>query len=284
MKSLKNYIMEQKLKETPDLYWYENFFLEFLENEEEIDKGIVGCIMDSIYLGEDRFVGYDWWQDYLYEMLNNIVSTIKLREKIEQKFSKYIDEITTINTGGEYKMLRIDLKDLSILDNKDFISLCNFSHYEIIISEEIKNRIHLKPIKGKDISNKVHSYKYIYHITQKYIYDNYIKKKGIIPKAGETSVIERVYFSPGYNNQSSKTFAYSKFRQAKNDGNPYKINNARKGYVILKIQVDKLDKRIKFFEDSGSQGNFWTLEYIPPYAIVSAEDIDLSIYGDELLK
>lgn len=285
MKSLKEFIMEERLKECADLHWYENFFLDILENtEEEIDKGTVGCLMDSIYLGEDRFVGYDWWQDYLYEMLNNIVNTIELKEKIEKKFSKYIEEIIIINTGGEYRMIRMDLKNLSILDNEDFIHLCNFSHYEIIVSKEVENRIHLKPIKGKDISDKVHSYKYIYHITQKHIYDEYIKKKGIIPKAGENSVIERVYFSPKYDDVKARTFAYSKFRQIKNEGNSYKINNARKGYVVLKIKVDKIDKRIKFFEDSGSNGNFWTLEYIPPYTIESAEDIDLSIYKDELLN
>lgn len=293
MKSLENYVIKEQLKDylkhneeefSYDYLLYNEFIDNFIKDD-NITETKVNSFFSSIYIGQGEYINYPIWQSHIYETLNNIIPTSKLVDELKEKFKSQIKEINIKNLDAEFKQIEINTdNNENFIKNKEFISLCNFACYEIINKD---NFILLKPIRGKEVINQVHKLKYIYHITQKYIYDNMIKKHGIIPKAKDGSQVERIYFSTSNENKDKiESLAYLKFRYVKMDGNIPIFNNAKKGYVLLTINVDKLNPEIKFFEDSGAKGlsAVWTCEYIPPYAITNVEKLDLSKYNDSYLK
>lgn len=289
MKSLTNFIEESKLldyygvdKNSQRFFEY-NRFIEDIVYKNTISKEWYEDYFNSFIILE-RFIDYDFWQDFLYETLMNTADTQYMIDKINKKWGKYIEEFKISKSEyPKYKAISIKTKDYkSLLADDNFISFCNQGNYEIIHKGDTEMII-LKPWRGKEVTDEIMKHKYIYHVTPNDIWE-IIQKKGMVPKIDKrSSSLERLYFSTKTDDIDqdfrTQTFANNKIRYAKRDNDELLLKRYKNGFALLKIDVSKLPKQIRFFEDSGgSNGMFWTYEYIPPYAISKEKDIDLSRY------
>ena len=216
-------------------------------------------------------------KDFIFEMLNHTSNSNDLINKIKNEFDSKIDSIFEKDVNSKYKTIEISSKYASSLckDNK-FEELCNFANYEIKYDEKDPYKIYLKPIKGKEVTNDVYKFPEIYHITPKFIYDEKIKGFGLSPKA-KSGKFHRLYFY--YNEEKITNFnkTFIRFnKRFKLEDTPILKDKLDKGYVLLTIDLSKLNRKIKFYEDSGIKGMkaFWTFDFIPDNAIINVENIE----------
>ena len=142
------------------------------ENDTEIDNGTIEFFLEDIMGGKldeeslegyietivanhinNRAIGEEWWDWYLYENLLHTVDQQKLIDKIQKNFSHYNITIKDKNFSAKYPQFSIICDDIKKLgNNKRFIELCDNANYEIIINPD---RLIIKPIKGEEITEDV---------------------------------------------------------------------------------------------------------------------------------
>lgn len=291
MKSLNDFVLEESIREYINEQLSEDLFLDdYLEKycqhyNCELNDDILKMYKEdftsiSFY---ERAVGEDWYHFYLYETLINTLDVNKLINLIEKRFKKYDIRCSRGDFDSEYPQFKIIGNDINRLsDDEKFIELCNLSNYEIIKSIDA---LTIKPIKGKEVTNRVYKYPKIYHVTPKFIYEENIKNFGISPKGRSiqkpfNSKYKRIYcYYSKDPMKGARTFAGFKKRFATIDyrDDEELLNKYKEGYVLLTIKLNKTKTTMKFFEDSGQKGlnAFWTYDFIPHWCIEKVENIDL---------
>lgn len=219
---------------------------------------------------------YEDYQAYLYETLLNTGNPYRLKQKLEDKFEKYIHKIViSNNSGSSYQNMRV-YGDVDIFNDKNFHEILHSFNYE---ANEIKNDkdeheyIYIKPILTEDISKQVFSYPVIYHFTPQFIYEEKIKNYGLSPKIKRGTNIERTYLF--YTKHKDPKFVIELMADQKyrNEQNEYKKEKIDKKFVLLTIDTKKLNNKIRFFEDDEADGfnAFYTFEFIPASSIINVE-------------
>lgn len=118
--------------------------------------------------------------------------------------------------------------------------------------------------------------KYLYHVTFRYLYENKIKKQGLIPKSLNLLNItpERIYLTD--DNKILPYFMEHKIKLMK-DKNLFKkheLQNKLYGqYTIIKIDITKI-KSLKLMEDVYTDNGLYTCDNIPNYSIVNIKHFE----------
>jgi hypothetical protein len=151
----------------------------------------------------------------------------------------------------------------------------------------VSNWVTLDPIYTVPVTRKVRSEeKYLYHVSPSFN-DESIKASGFVPSNKNlTSSFHgnRVYFVLGSVNDvegSAKGFAVDRLSRAlKNTARDYAKQQGRKKkdfdtYTIFRIDVTKVPKTVKFYEDPENNEYVYTTDPVPANCISGAEQIDL---------
>lgn len=299
MKTLKNFIKSFKYnKYSDDLlnYSYEDFC------EDKIVETLVGED-DKIYsyldyqfikyLQGDEYDMYNKYQQLLYESLLKSYDTKKFVTALNKKFKEYIFKIELINTSDIVNSIRIKFKKEFDITNKEYQSLLNlYNYYE---SKNIDNKIiTLSPRISEDMSDKVYneSNGIVYHICPNYVV-NKILENGLRPKGGKNSKIykNRVWHPKSiyviFDKVDNNTKNYFK-QEIENDKitNEYDNNDLSNNDVtILKIDLNKYDRKLKFYKDTlGGKSFIYTKEYIPPQCISIYKENKIKKFFKDLFK
>ncbi|MCK9415549.1 hypothetical protein M0Q97_02690 [Candidatus Dojkabacteria bacterium] len=225
------------------------------------------------------------------EGLTLSVSYVFFLDKLKNILLKYIDEeyFFIENHKDEYIYLNLILdiskKNATVL-SKEIISFLNNSGY--FISQSINdfgskiNIQNLTQYKGKEIHiyfNKVFDVpeetpNIIYHATLFDLYENKIKKMGLIPKTQKmvSNDLERLYF---INNISdAEYFIHLKYSTLKNKIKNKQYNIDIKKWVILGIDIKSIGK-FKLYKDTKMNNSYYTYDTISPYSIRIEKIIDI---------
>lgn len=238
---------------------------------------------------EGLWIPYDYdidgidYKTFLLEMEIHIQDSEYVISKIDKNFYQYLIAYEDIDNKSSkyvyYKLYGDNDKLNELLNNKEFVSLMNYSNWTAspYLKDDKIAYLMVKPNKTEDISEEVYSYPYIYHYTPKFIYDNKIYKYGICPKHKFGSKYEKVYcfYSKDQDSKQMKQWANIKLRQT---DNLYKKEKIRKdGFVLLKIDLSKIKEKITFYKDeeSNSKFTFYTFEPIPPFAIINTTKFEI---------
>jgi hypothetical protein len=299
MKTLKDFIESFKYnKYSDDLlnYSYEDFC------EDKIVETLVGednkiySYLDYQfikYLQGDEYDMYSKYQQLLYESLLKSYDTKKFVNILNKKFKKYIFKIELINTSDIVNSIRIKFKKEFDITNKEYQSLLNlYNYYE---SKNIDNKIiTLSPRISEDMSDKVYneSNGIVYHVCPNYVVDK-ILENGLRPKGGKNS---KIYKNRVWHPKS----IYVIFDKVDNDIKNYfkkeiendKITNeydnnvlSNNDVTILKIDLNKYDRKLKFYKDTlGGKSFIYTKEYIPPQCISIYKENKIKKFFKDLFK
>lgn len=293
MKNLRDYLLPRitkKYKLKDDIVLEKNYltssFDKFLElnNISDIDENVYKYYIQENF-SDERGRYYGLYQKYLYESIINSYSASDLMRKI-WKLSPNI-HISNINYVNNQKITQFSFEvnkedDLDNIFTDKVISLLHQYNYYVKLREIVKNnkeehyKIVIEPYKPKDITNKIYNELdgIIYHITSKEIYVKDIKFKEIKPKwKGQKYNNEyrdgRIFFIGNNNINEVKRQLKSIYITSK------KFEN--KTPIILKIDLNKYDKKLRFRIDSSASGYdaYFTEEPIPDYC-VTLYDIDMN--------
>lgn len=299
MKTLKDFIESFKYnKYSDDLlnYSYEDFC------EDKIVETLVGED-DKIYsyldyqfikyLQGDEYDMYSKYQQLLYESLLKSYDTKKFVNILNKKFKEYIFKIELIKTSDIVNSIRIKFKKEFDITNKEYQSLLNlYNYYE---SKNIDNKIiTLSPRISEDMSDKVYneSNGIVYHICPNYVVDK-ILENGLRPKGGKNSKIykNRVWHPKSiyviFDKVDNNTKNYFK-REIENDKITNEYDNnvlSNNDVTILKIDLNKYDRKLKFYKDTlGGKSFIYTKEYIPPQCISVYKENKIKKFFKDLFK
>lgn len=303
MKTLKNFIESFKYNKYNDYllnYSYEDFLenpvdvfgnkiiYENIINNKKDNNNDIYKYLELVY--ENFFQGYycdmyDKYQYLLYESLLNSYDPKKLVKELNKKFKKYIEKIDIISLDRLTKNIRIKFYNEFDKSNSEYQSLLNlYNYYE---SKNIDNKIiTLSPRISEDMSDKVYneSNGIVYHICPNYVV-NKILENGLRPKGGKNSKIykNRVWHPKSiyviFDKVDNNTKNYFK-QEIENDKITNEYDNnvlSNNDVTILKIDLNKYDRKLKFYKDTlGGKSFIYTKEYIPPQCI--------SIYKENKIK
>lgn len=273
MISLPDFLKENNKQDLIDYtfedYCYENLIDidKFSENNKKfIENQYISLLRGTEFLSHD----YEGFQEYLYEGVLSTYSAYRLVEKIKD-LNEYKDfwKIEVIeNKKGKVNPIYI-YGEKKFIDDKQFQQLLTFYNYEASWLDT-KECIFVKPIKGEDITNYVYSLPYIYHFTPKFIYENKIQKYGLKQKIKKGTNYGKIYFFYTKNDPIKEMKPWAKLKNRRE-------NKDYKDFVILKIDLSKLNNRIKFFEDdeSNNDNTFYTFEFIPASCITVYKEFDI---------
>ena len=293
MKNLRDYLLPRitkKYKLKDDIVLEKNYltssFDKFLElnNISDIDENMYKYYIQENF-SDERGRYYGLYQKYLYESIINSYSASDLMRKIwELSPDIHISNINYVNnqkiTQFSFEVNKED--DLDNIFTDKVISLLHQYNYYVKLREIAKNnnkehyKIVIEPYKPKDITNKIYNELngILYHITSKEIYSKDIKFKEIKPKwKGQKYNNEyrdgRIFFIGNNNINEIKRQLKSIYITSK------KFEN--KTPIILKIDLNKYDKKLRFRIDSSANGYdaYFTEEPIPDYC-VTLYDIDMN--------
>ena len=293
MKNLRDYLLPRitkKYKLKDDIVLEKNYltssFDKFLElnNISDIDENMYKYYIQENF-SDERGRYYGLYQKYLYESIINSYSALDLMRKIwELSPDIHISNINYVNnqkiTQFSFEVNKED--DLDNIFTDKVISLLHQYNYYVKLREIAKNnnkehyKIVIEPYKPKDITNKIYNELngILYHITSKEIYSKDIKFKEIKPKwKGQKYNNEyrdgRIFFIGNNNINEIKRQLKSIYITSK------KFEN--KTQIILKIDLNKYDKKLRFRIDSSANGYdaYFTEEPIPDYC-VTLYDIDMN--------
>lgn len=280
-------------------YCYEDYICdnnEFANINDYLDKKFIGRV-----LGE-KIDRYRYYQTLLYESILKSYDSRKLAEKLNKLFKTYIYKIEQINSSDIVNSLRItfDIEFDNI--NKKYVSLLNlFNYYESTNNrnESINKQsdsyvITLSPRISEDMTNEVYnkSNGIVYHICPKYV-TALILKNGLRPKGEKNSKIYKnrinhpksIYVIFGTIDINTKKYFQEQIDNDKisnqYDDSLYKADE----YDILEINLNKYDRKLKFYKDTLGGKNFvYTKEYIPAYCISIYKENKLKSFIDKLFK
>ena len=299
MKTLKDFIESFKYnKYSDDLlnYSYEDFC------EDKIVETLVGED-DNIYnyldyqfikyLQGDEYDMYSKYQQLLYESLLKSYDTKKFANVLNKKFKEYIFKIELIKTSDIVNSIRIKFNKEFDITNKEYQSLLNlYNYYE---SKNIDNKIiTLSPRISEDMSDKVYneSNGIVYHICPNYVVDK-ILENGLRPKGGKNSKIykNRVWHPKSiyviFDKADNDTKNYFK-REIENDKITNEYDNnvlSNNDVTILKIDLNKYDRKLKFYKDTlGGKSFVYTKEYIPQQCISIYKENKIKKFFKDLFK
>lgn len=293
MRNLRDYLLPRiakKYKLKDDIVLEKNYltssFDKFLElnNISDINENVYKYYIQENF-SDERGRYYGLYQKYLYESIINSYSGSDLMRKIwELSPDIHISNINYVNnqkiTQFSFEVNRED--DLDNIFTDKVISLLHQYNYYVKLREIVKNnkkehyKIVIEPYKPKDITNKIYNELngIIYHITSKEVYNKDIKFKEIKPKwKGNKYKNEyrdgRIFFIGNNNINEIKRQLKSIYITSK------KFEN--KTPIILKIDLNKYDKKLRFRIDSSASGYdaYFTEEPIPDYC-VTLYDIDMN--------
>jgi len=267
MKSLKEYIFENI-----DIRKYDYLFEDFCLDNEIKDKELKKNLEEIYERFEDykfcpkysinNFCTYEDYQNYLYgniilENLNGFIQELKNKYDITDKDIEFL-------TGKYYVKISIK-KSININDFKDLINKYNVNISKI--SKGIsRNKLYIEDIDTLEKTDEVYkeSAGILYHLTTKDRI-NKILKYGLEPRSENTrfDYPGRIYFLSGIS--SSKKI------------NTIKNILDKSNYKLIKIDLNKLHNKIRFYEDPLMSNDliisYWTSESIPPYCLESVSDI-----------
>ena len=190
---------------------------------------------------------------------NIILIFDKLEEDYLNKVNKFMDKFGWYPSyiGGYMKNSGKYSQNL-----KNFI---NKNEIEVIYEPKYNEEVNLSDIK------------YLYHLTPDLSW-NKIKSFGLTPKTqGKLSNHpERIYLLKRIDNLEN--YGGDVMDISFNLLDKYTYKDKVKNYYLLKIDVSKLNPKIKFFKDPNFQmGNgIWTYQNIPPNSISIEEKIDMT--------
>ena len=212
-------------------------------------------------------------QNSLYETLLKSYDKEKLKEKISHEFGKEIIGYDH-DSGVSPKMLVIQYRyDYEFIKTEAFKQLLNLFNYNTTYIDPAERLIYLEP----NIPDEMTWYVYgqcdgvIWHITKnRQAFDN-IMKFGLKPKtAAYRKYPERTFFITG----ADKDEIYKNISKTKN---MFFGSENHKELVLLKIDLKKFKKKLRFFMDPAISGMraIWSSEYIPPFCIEEIKFYDL---------
>lgn len=291
MKTLKDFIESFKYNKYNDYllnYSYEDFcgdkIVETLFGEDDKIHSYLDYQFIK-YLQGDEYDMYNKYQQLLYESLLKSYDTKKFANVLNKKFKEYIFKIELIKTSDIVNSIRIKFNKEFDITNKEYQSLLNlYNYYE---SKNIDNKIiTLSPRISEDMSNKVYNEAngIVYHICPNYVV-NKILENGLRPKGGKNSKIykNRIWHPKSiyviFNKVDNDIKDYFK-QEIENDKITNEYDNnvlSDNDVIILKIDLNKYDRKLKFYKDTlGEKSFIYTKEYIPPQCI--------SIYKENKIK
>ena len=299
MKTLKDFIESFKYnKYSDDLlnYSYEDFC------EDKIVETLIGednkiySYLDYQfikYLQGDEYDMYNKYQQLLYESLLKSYDTKKFASVLNKKFKKYIFKIELIKTSDIVNSIRIKFNKEFDTSNSKYQSLLNlYNYYE---SKNIDNKIiTLSPRISEDMSDKVYneSNGIVYHICPNYVV-NKILENGLRPKGGKNSKIykNRVWHPKSiyviFDKVDNNTKNYFK-QEIENDKITNEYDNnvlSNNDVTILKIDLNKYDRKLKFYKDTlGEKSFIYTKEYIPTQCISIYKENSIKKFFKDLFK
>jgi hypothetical protein len=207
-------------------------------------------------------------------------------EKLKKLLLKYIEEdcFYLTNKNDEYIILSLVISEISKsvrykLSNELF-SLLNSTGYFISQAvDEMGNKIDLKtltPSKGGDVFvyfNKkfdipMNTPDILYHVTTKKIYDEKIKRIGIVPKTQKmvSEDLDRIYLTDDINKAHDFCVEKRHFIKKKYNNKAQKYNIDVDNWVILGVDIKSINK-IKIYKDTKMDNSYYTFENIPVYSI-----------------
>lgn len=294
---LLNYSYEDFLENPVDVFGNKIIYETIINNEKDNnDNDDIYKYLELVY--EGFFQGYycdmyDKYQYLLYESLLKSYDPKKLVKELNKKFKKYIEKIDIISLDRLTKNIRIKFYDEFNTSNSEYQSLLNlYNYYE---SKNIDNKIiTLSPRISEDMSDKVYneSNGIVYHICSNYVVDK-ILENGLRPKGGKNS---KIYKNRVWHPKS----IYVIFDKVDNDIKDYfkkeiendKITNeydntvlSNNDVTILKIDLNKYDRKLKFYKDTlGGKSFIYTKEYIPPQCISIYKENKIKKFFKDLFK
>ena len=310
MKSLNNFIKSFKYNKYDDYllnYSYEDFlenpvnvfgnkiiYENIINNEDDYDD--IYKYLELVYEGFFQGYYYDMYDKYqylLYESLLNSYDPKKLVKELNKKFKKHIEKIDIISLDRLTKNIRIKFYNEFDTSNAEYQSLLNlYNYYE---SKNIDNKIiTLSPRISEDMSDKVYneSNGIVYHICPNYVV-NKILENGLRPKGGKNSKIykNRVWHPKSiyviFNKVDNNTKNYFK-QEIENDKITNEYDNnvlSNNDVTILKIDLNKYDRKLKFYKDTlGGKSFIYTKEYIPPQCISIYKENKIKKFFKDLFK
>lgn len=299
MKTLKDFIESFKYNKYNDYllnYSYEDFcedkIVETLFGEDDKIHSYLDYQFIK-YLQGDEYDMYSKYQQLLYESLLKSYNTKKFVNVLSKKFKEYIFKIELIKTSDIVNSIRIKFNKEFDTSNSEYQSLLNlYNYYE---SKNIDNKIiTLSPRISEDMSDKVYneSNGIVYHICPNYVV-NKILENGLRPKGGKNSKIykNRVWHPKSiyviFNKVDNDTKKYFK-QEIENDKitNEYDNNVLSDNDVtILKIDLNKYDRKLKFYKDTlGGKSFVYTREYIPPQCITVYKENKIKNFLRKIFK
>lgn len=283
---LLNYTYEDFLEDPKNIYGDKiEILIENNSNESDNDVSTYLDFLFGRYIQGNYYDDYNMYQELLYESLLKSYDTKKLANTLNKKFKNDIHKIYQIPTNDILKSIVIEFYDKFDTTNKEYRSLLNlYNYYE---AKNINNKIiTLSPRISEDMSNKVYedSKGIVYHICPKYVTEN-ILKNGLRPKGGKNSKIYKnrvwhpksVYVIYGDIDYNIKEYFKREIEKDKiTTEYDDKILNSDE-VTILKIDLNKYDRKLKFYKDTlGVKQFVYTKEYIPPFCI--------SLYKESSIK
>ena len=293
---LLNYSYEDFLENPVDVFGNKIIYETIINNEKDNNDDNIYKYLELVYEGFFQGYYYDMYDKYqylLYESLLNSYDPKKLVKELNKKFKKYIEKIDIISLDRLTKNIRIKFYDEFNTSNGEYQSLLNlYNYYE---SKNIDNKIiTLSPRISEDMSDKVYneSNGIVYHICPNYVVDK-ILENGLRPKSGKNSKIykNRVWHPKSiyviFNKVDNDTKNYFK-QEIENDKITNEYDNtvlSNNDVTILKIDLNKYDRKLKFYKDTlGGKSFIYTKEYIPPQCISIYKEDKINKFFKDLFK
>ena len=295
---LLNYSYEDFLENPIDVFGnkiiYENIINN--KNNNKKDNNDIYRYLELVY--EGFFQGYycdmyDKYQYLLYESLLKSYDPQKLGKELNKKFKKYIKRIDIISFDRLTKNIIIKFYNKFDTSNIEYQSLLNlYNYYE---SKNVDNKIiTLSPRISEDMSDKVYNEAngIVYHICPNYVV-NKILENGLRPKGGKNSKIYKnrvwhpksIYVIFDKVNDDIKNYFKEEIENDKIT-NEYDNNVLTDNDVtILKIDLNKYDRKLKFYKDTlGGKSFVYTKEYIPLQCISIYKESKIKKFFKEIIK
>ena len=234
----------------------------------------------------EDFVDFNWsfvrhrpyylYKSKIYETLLKSYDSNKLYNEILKKYGQYIvDKYSAYKDKSTVKSIILIYKYSSKFTKEDeFQHLLNLYNYFITYDDINNHELHLEPNVPDDCTEFIYNdcNGILYHVTNKYIYEEKIKKFGLKPKTATYRYFpERVFYVAG-TNKKDIVDNIEFVKDILKDDDIYK----KYEMIILKVDLNKYKNKVSIFKDNGMENDsYWCGEYIPPYCIeeTNIEDI-----------
>lgn len=214
---------------------------------------------------------YVMYTDDLYETLLHSYDKDKLYDEIINNFGEYIvaGQFDSNNKLSKYILSIKYKKDRNFINASKFTEILNLFNYNITYIDPVERFIYLEPNVPDDMTEYV--YKkcdgIVWHITKNQDTKRNILSYGLKPKSSEyRKYSERIYVIAA----DRKTVLDRKIKRMKK---MFSGDDEHKNMALLKIDLNKYDKKLKFYIDPGMNDPYtlWTSEFIPPFCIQEVE-------------